>query len=165
MNHFITITGGRRFFIEEVIEPALPPFSDPSMAVLVEEGLAPDVDTLLQHLPEDATHSKLYISAKVAYLEEVGELVEDDQAYLRSLTSNIVHRAGRGMNVDATVLDGGLNPSAKSKSTSVKSQFTNIAALCLNDLEARQQLLACSTAAEALHELQTHVFGFVDEAE
>ena len=35
VNHFITITGGRRFFIEEVIEPALPPFSDPSMAALV----------------------------------------------------------------------------------------------------------------------------------
>ena len=26
VNHFITITGGRRFFVENVIEPALPPF-------------------------------------------------------------------------------------------------------------------------------------------
>ena len=135
------------------------------MAVLVEEGLAPDVDTLLQHLPEDATHSKLYISAKVAYLEEVGELGEEDQAYLRSLTSNIVHRAGRGMNVDATVLDGWVESICEEQINERKESIYNIAALCLNDLEARQQLLACSSAAEALHELQTHVFGFVDEAE
>jgi len=165
VNHFITITGGRRFFVEEVVEPALPPFSDPSMSVLVEEGIAPDVDTLLQHLPDEATHSKLYISAKVSYLEEVGELGEDDQAYLRTLTSNIVHRAGRGMNVDANVLDGWVASICEEQINERKESIYNIAALCLNDLEARQQLLACSSAAEALHELQTHVFGFVDEAE
>ena len=80
MNHFITITGGRRFFVEDVIEPALPPFSDPSMATLINDGVAPDIETLLDHL-EDAQHSRLYISANVRYLEETGELDEEDQAF------------------------------------------------------------------------------------
>ncbi len=165
VNHFITITGGRRFFVEEVIEPALPPFSDPSMATLVEEGLTPDVDTLLQHLPEDANHSKLYISAKVNYLEEVGELNEDDKGFLRTLTRTIVHRAGRGMNVDVDVLDGWVESICEEQISERKESIYNIAALCLNDLEGRQQLLASANAEEALHELQNQVFGFAGEAE
>ena len=165
VNHFITITGGRRFFVEEVIEPALPPFSDPSMATLVEDGLTPDVDTLLQHLPEDATHSKLYISAKVNYLDEVGELSEDDKGFLRTLTRTIVHRAGRGMNVDVDVLDGWVESICEEQISERKESIYNIAALCINDLEGRQQLLASANAAEALHELQNQVFGFAGEAE
>lgn len=165
VNHFITITGGRRFFVEEVIEPALPPFSDPSMATLVEDGLTPDVDTLLQHLPKDANHSKLYISAKVNYLEEVGELNEDDKGFLRTLTRTIVHRAGRGMNVDVDVLDGWVESICEEQISERKESIYNIAALCLNDLEGRQQLLASANAEEALHELQNQVFGFADEAE
>ena len=46
-----------------------------------------------------------------------------------------------------------------------RTSVYNIAALCLNDLESRQQLLACSSAAEALDELKTHVFGLVNEEE
>ena len=165
VNHFITITGGRRFLIDSVIEPALPPFSDPSMAGLIEEGVAPDVDTLLEHLPEDATHSNLYIAANVSYLDEVGELSDDDQDFLRTLTSTIVHRAGRGMNVDVDVLDQWVNSICEEQISERKESIYNIAALCLNDLESRQQLLACANAAEALHEFQNQVFSFGDEAE
>jgi len=46
-----------------------------------------------------------------------------------------------------------------------KTSIYNIAALCLNNLESRQQLLACSTAAEAIHELRNHVLGFGDDEE
>ena len=165
VNHFITITGGRRFFVEDVIEPALPPFSDPSMATLINDGVAPDIETLLDHLPEDAQHSRLYISANVRYLEETGELDEEDQAFLRLLTRNVVERAGRGMNVDAAVLNQWVTSICEEQINADRTSVYNIAALCLNDLESRQQLLACSSAAEALDELKTHVFGLVNEEE
>ena len=165
MNHFITITGGRRFFVENVIEPALPPFSDPSMATLINDGVAPDIETLLDHLPEDAQHSRLYISANVRYLEETGELDEEDQAFLRLLARNVVERAGRGMNVDAAVLNQWVTSICEEQINADRTSVYNIAALCLNDLESRQQLLACSSAAEALDELKTHVFGLVNEEE
>ena len=61
--------------MEDVIEPALPPFSDPSMATLINDGVT-DIETLLEHLPEEAQHSRLYISANVRYLEETGELTK-----------------------------------------------------------------------------------------
>ena len=165
VHHFITITGGRRFFVDEVIPPALPPFSDPSMADLVKDGLAPDIETLLDPLPDEAEHLRLYVSAKVTYLEEDGDLSEEDQNFLRTLTRNVVTRAGQGMNVDAAVLNQWVSTICEEQINDQRESIYNIAALCLNDLEARQQLLACSSAAEALHELRTHVLAFVDEEE
>ena len=165
VNHFITITGGRRFFVNDIIEPALPPFSDPSMSEFIEGGMTPDIETLLDALPDGAPHSKLYISANVTYLEEEGELNEEDQTFLRTLTNNVVQRAGRGMNVDTEVLNQWVMSICEEQISVRKESIYNIAALCLNDLEARQQLLACSTAAEALHELRTHVMPLVAEEE
>ncbi len=165
VNHFITIAGGRRFFIDDVLEPALPPFSDPSMAPLIVDGVAPDIETLLDHLPDDAEHSRLYIAANVTYLEETGELSDDDQDFLRLLTRNVVERAGRGMNVDAAVLNQWVTSICEEQISEEKASIYNIAALCLNDLESRQQLLACTTAEEAIHELRTHLFGHAGEEE
>ena len=108
---------------------------------------------------------RLYVSAKVTYLEEDGDLSEEDQNFLRMLTRNVVTRAGRGMNVDAAVLNQWVSTICEEQINDQRESIYNIAALCLNDLEARQQLLACSSAAEALHELRTHVLAFVDEEE
>ena len=42
-NHFIEFVGRRRFKVDRVIEPALPPFEDESMADLIPEvGILPD---------------------------------------------------------------------------------------------------------------------------
>ena len=124
------------------------------MASLIVDGVAPDIETLLEHLPDDAEHSRLYIAAKVRYLDETGELSDDDQAFLRLLTRNVVERAGRGMNVDAAVLNQWVTSICEEQINAEKESIYNIAALCLNDLEARQQLLACTTAEEAIHELR-----------
>ena len=108
---------------------------------------------------------RLYVSAKVTYLEEDGDLSEEDQNFLRTLTRTVVTQAGRGMNVDAAVLNQWVSTICEEQINDQRESIYNIAALCLNDLEARQQLLACSSAAEALHELRTHVLAFVDEEE
>ena len=69
------------------------------------------------------------------------------------------------MNVDTEVLNQWVMSICEEQISVRKESIYNIAALCLNDLEARQQLLACSTAAEALHELRTHVMPLVAEEE
>ena len=99
------------------------------------------------------------------YLDETGELDEEDQAFLRTLTRNVVVRAGRGLNVDAAILNQWVTSICEEQINADKGSIYNIAALCLNDLEARQQLLACNTAAEAIHELRNHVHGFANEEE
>ena len=161
MNHFITITGGRRFFIEEVVEPALPPLHHPEMADLVEGGITPDVHTLLQEVPDDHPHHRLYISAKVRYLEETGTLSDEEQTVLKSITTKLIHRAGAGMSVDKTVLEEWVNALCDEQISAERSSIYNVAALCMNDLEARQQLLASSTTEEAMYELQAHLADLV----
>lgn len=161
MNHFITITGGRRFFIEEVVEPALPPLHHPDMEGLVEGGITPDVHTLLQEVPDDHPHHRLYISAKVRYLEETGTLSDEEQTVLKSITTKLIHRAGAGMSVDKTVLEEWVNALCDEQISAERSSIYNVAALCMNDLEARQQLLASSTTEEAMHELQAHLTDLV----
>ena len=47
-NHMLVVRGGQRFDVQEVIEPALPPFSDPAVSDLVgEDGFFPDQEALM----------------------------------------------------------------------------------------------------------------------
>ena len=46
------------------------------MASLIEDELAPDIETSSNTF-RDAEHSRLYISAKVRFLDETGELDEE----------------------------------------------------------------------------------------
>ena len=67
-NHFVQIIGRRRFTITDTIAPALPPFSAPMFEEMVEDdGILPDVHQLLDMIPDDAEHSKLYISTDVEF--------------------------------------------------------------------------------------------------
>ena len=48
-NHFIEFVGRRRFKIDRVIDPALPPFEDESMADMIPEiGILPNLETILE---------------------------------------------------------------------------------------------------------------------
>ena len=48
MAHFIEIVGKRRFVIDKIIPPALPPFDDETMMDLIpEEGILPDLETIM----------------------------------------------------------------------------------------------------------------------
>lgn len=163
MNHFITIRGGRRFFVEEVIEPALPPLHDPLLADLVADGIAPDVHTLLERVPEGAAHHRLYISAKVTYLQEEGRLDENDQATLNRLARRLIQRAGRGMNVDESILEDWIENLCSEQINEERASIYNIAALCLQGLEPRQQLLASGSVEEAMHELTTQSADLLDD--
>ena len=165
MNHFITVEGGRRFFIEQVIEPALPPLHDPALADLIEGGIAPDVHTLLERVPEDHPHQRLYISGKVRYLPEEGVLTDADQTVLEGYAAALIRRAGNGMNVDNNMLDHLIERLCDEQISEERTSIYNIAALCVNDLEGRQQLLACTTAEEAMNELQMQLMDLHDEAE
>ncbi len=153
MNHFITVEGGRRFFVEDVIEPALPPLHHPTLSDLIEGGIAPDVHTLLERVPEDHPHHRLYISANVRYLPEEGTLSVDDQEALKGYASSLIRRTGIGMDVDNEMLDHLVERLCEEQISESRESVYNIAALCVNNLEGRQQLLACTTAAEAMNEL------------
>ena len=69
-NHFLEIVGRRRFSISKVHKPALPPFSHPSMSKFMErEGIYPDLESLIEEIPEEVETSKLYISGDVEFID------------------------------------------------------------------------------------------------
>ena len=157
LNHFITVEGGRRFFIDEVVEPALPPFSDPTMADLMEDGVAPDVHSLLERVPANSPTFNLFMSAKVTYLDELRPLTEDEQSELAQFAVSIIHRVGEQMNVEATILHDWAETFCEQNINETPESLFNIAALSFDQLEPRQQLLASTTTEEAMHELRTHL--------
>lgn len=159
MNHFITIQGGRRFTVEEVIEPALPPFTDPTMEVFVtEDGAMADVEELVNHIGPDHDNHRLYISAKVAYMHETEQpLSEHQDDRLRHIVQDVLQRVGEGMNIDGEVLTGWVDDFCNEHITGLPSSIYHVASLLLNTNESRQQVLSSTTPEEALTELELHM--------
>lgn len=159
MNHFITVRGGRKFRVDRVIEPVLPPFSDPSMTDFVnEDGALADVEQLIDHVGPDHEHHRLYISAEVTYLpEDTTALSEDQQGLLRDTVSEVLNQVGAGMNIQEAVLTGWVNDFCEEHLDGTAQSVYHVASLLLNTTEARQLVLDADTVAEAMEELHLHV--------
>lgn len=159
MNHFITIQGGRRFTVQDVVEPALPPFTHPSMEGFVtEDGATADVEALVNHIGPEHDHHRLYISATVAYLNESEEpLAEPQNERLRRIVHDILHRVGEGMNIDEEVLAGWVSDFCDEHINGLPSSIYHVASLLLNTNESRQLVLSSASTEEALTELELHM--------
>lgn len=163
-NHFLSIVGRRRFTIEEVIAPALPPFEHPSMeAAMPGEGMFPDLQTLLEHIPESSPHQKLYISAKVRYTESNGPLSTTHQTMLRDVLNGVLNRIGAVLRIDEQVLDSWVAERVEHVVDEDPNSVFTVAALVLNGLESKQQVLASADEEEALAELMHQLSGVYEE--
>jgi Lon protease-like protein len=163
-NHFISIVGRRRFTVENVIPPALPPFEHPSMAMLTEhDGLYPDLQTLLEHIPQDATHQKLYISGQVKFHEATQPTSENHQAMLRGVLNGVLNRIGEMLRIDDQLLDTWVAERVGHVIDEDPNSVYTVAALVLNGLESKQQVLASADEEEALAELMHQLSATYEE--
>ena len=163
-NHFLSIIGRRRFVVEDVIAPALPPFEHPSMEALNEnDGLYPDLQTLLSHVPEASTNEKLYIAAKVRYYEDEAPTSDEHQTVLREILDGVLKRIGAILRIDDTTLDSWVAERVDHVIDESPTSVFTVAALVLNGLEAKQQVLASADAEEALAELNHQLSSFYEE--
>ena len=154
-NHFLQIIGRRRFTVTEVHEPALPPFDHPMVESLVSQyGVDPDLQSMLELIPEDVGHSKLYISAEVDFHESQEETTPEQQDKLTELVSTVLTRIGMMLNIDGDMLDEWVKstPMAQVVDSDPNSVYS-VAALLVSDLEARQQILSKSNIEDAIAEL------------
>ena len=157
-NHFLQIVGRRRFTVLNIAKPALPPFSDPMFESLVgEDGLLPDLQALLEMIPEDVEHSKLYISADVEYhsQEEVTSLEHQD--ILKKILDHVLHRIGTVLRIEEETLMQWVKERVDLAISEDPNSVYTVSALVVNELESKQQILACDTLAEAVDELLHHV--------
>lgn len=157
-NHFLQIVGRRRFTVTSIIEPALPPLSDPMFEFHDEEdGLLPDLQTLLELVPEDVDHSKLYISAEVEFHPPEEETTIEQQDILKNILDHVLHRIGAVLRIKDDVLMQWVKERVDNSVSEDPNSVYTVCTLIVNELESKQQILACATIEEAIEELLHHV--------
>lgn len=164
-NHFLKIIGGRRFKILDVVDPALPPFDHPMMESLAgDDGYLPDLETIIQMIPEGSDHSKLYISAEVEYLDSLPELTHEQQNSLKSIMQNVLSRIGKMMNIDNDTISEWIeqSPMLQVVDESPESIYS-VASLVVHDLYTRQDILQRSDNTESISVLRNHLPDFTEE--
>ncbi len=164
-NHFLKIIGGRRFKILDVVDPALPPFDHPMMESLAgDDGYLPDLETIIQMIPEGSDHSKLYISAEVEYLDSLPKLTHEQQNSLKSIMQNVLSRIGKMMNIDNDTISEWIeqSPMLQVVDESPESIYS-VASLVVHDLYTRQDILQRSDNTESISVLRNHLPDFTEE--
>lgn len=153
-NHFIEFVGRRRFKIDRVIDPALPPFEDESMADLIPEiGILPNLETILERIPEDSEHSKLYLSADVTFLDDDQELTEFQQTELRNTLNAILGKIGGILQIEKDTLEDWIEDRTSTVIDESASSMFAVAALTISDPEYKYQLLSCSELKDVFLQL------------
>ena len=143
-NHFIEIIGRRRFSVKKVIDPALPPFSDESMSDLMSvEGIFPDLETIIDKIPQDSSNSKLYISAEVEYLEETENISENKLEELEEIFRTILSKIGRLMRLDEAIFDEWVENQVSAIMYNNPNTVYSLAAMTVSDPEIRYEMLQC----------------------
>ncbi len=143
-NHFIEIIGRRRFSVKKVIDPALPPFSDESMSDLISvEGIFPDLETIIDKIPQDSSNSKLYISAEVEYLEETENISENKLEELEEIFRTILSKIGRLMRLDEAIFDEWVENQVSAIMYNNPNTVYSLAAMTVSDPEIRYEMLEC----------------------
>jgi len=154
-NHMLVVRGGERFDVVEVIEPALPPFSDPAVSDLVgEDGFFPDQEALMARADElGRADLPLHISASVRIRPSFDPDEGASTTVFNLVRSTMTAIAG-AMGIDEETV----GPWVQSRIEEVEASGPNgvflAASMVLPDLESRQLVLASATLQEAVAEFE-----------
>ena len=148
-NHFVEILGKRKFEIQEILSPALPPFSDELMQDLVpEEGIYPDLETILTKIPEESEYHKLYLAATVDYIEQKLVIEDEKLEELKSLLKIIISRIGSNLQIDIEIIDEWVESRIALIFENQDDLLYNIAAMTVAQLENKYQILIAEDSDE-----------------
>jgi len=148
-NHFVEILGKRKFEVKDIINPALPPFSDETMQdIMPEEGIYPDLETILTKIPEDSEYNKLYLAASVNYIEHKLVLEDDKLKELESLLKIIITRIGSNLQIDSEILEEWVESRISIIFENQDDLLYSIAAMTVARLDQKYQILMAENSEE-----------------
>ena len=148
-NHFVEILGKRKFEVKEIISPALPPFSDETMQdIMPEEGIYPNLETILTKIPEDSEYNKLYLAASVNYIEHKLVLEDDKLKELESLLKIIITRIGSNLQIDSEILEEWVESRISIIFENQDDLLYSIAAMTIARLDQKYQILMAENSEE-----------------
>ena len=153
-NHMLVVRGGQRFDVQEVIEPALPPFSDPAVSDLVgEDGFFPDQEVLMDRAEAlGRSDLPLHISARVRLRPSFPPDEESMTSVTDLLRTTMTGIAG-AMGIDEATAAPWVDSRLEEVEAAGSDGIFLAAAMVLPDLESRQQVLSSNSFGEALNEL------------
>ena len=164
-NHFLKIVGRRRFTVQEVIEPALPPFDHPMMDPLTNaEGVDPDLQSMLEFIPEEVGHSKLYISAEVDYIDPLEATTNEQQEELKKMANHVMIRIASLLSIDDELVQEWVQQAPVMELIDDDSDTVfAVTALLVSDLDTKQRILGSEGIDEAINHLNDHLNAFLEE--
>jgi len=164
-NHFLQIVGRRKFVVKKVHEPALPPFNHPSMGKFMEEdGIYPDLESLIAEIPKDTGTSKLYISADVEFIDVIESMDGSQQFELEDIVRSILQRVAMILNVDDESFAEWIEKSPVMGLIDDKPEsIFSVSALLFGDLDLRQEILETNDPQDVLTLLNAELNKFSEE--
>tara|TARA_B100001287_G_C22566586_1_gene474162 strand:+ start:213 stop:935 length:723 start_codon:yes stop_codon:yes gene_type:complete len=148
-NHFVEILGKRKFEVKEVISPALPPFSDETMQdIIPEQGIYPDLETILTKIPENSEYHKLYLAASVEYIEHELNVDKEKLQELESLLKIIITKIGSNLQIDSSILDEWVDGRVSVIFENDEDILYNIAAMTIGQLDVKYRILKAQSSNE-----------------
>ena len=128
------------------------------------EGVDPDLQTIIEFIPEEVGHSKLYISAEVEYIEPQIESTILQQKQLQLLVGAVLNRIGGLLNIDGDMLFDWVNSSPiMDVIDNNPNSVYSVASLLIDDLESRQLILGSPDIDSAISELNLMFSSFGEE--
>ena len=131
-----------------------------------DDGIYPDLETLIAEIPDDVTNSKLYISAEVEFLDVVEVMDDVQSSELEQIVRSILQRVALLLNVDdehfAEWIDK--SPVMELIDDSPESIFA-VSALLFGDLDLRQEILETTEPEDVLKILRLELKKFSSEEE
>jgi Lon protease-like protein len=164
-NHFLQIIGRRRFTISKAHEPALPPFNHPSMSKFAEEdGIYPDLETLLMEIPDHKNSSKLYISGDVEFIDPTEGMNASQQWELEEIVRTILRRVGLILKIDDETFTSWIESSPIMDLIDDKPEAVfAVSGMLLGDLDIRQEILEAKDTEEVMILLHKELEKFSEE--
>ena len=128
------------------------------------DGVDPDLETIIQQIPEDVENTKLYISADVEYMDSPVESTMEQQSEMRSLVESVLNRIGMILNLDGDLLFQWVNTSPIMEVIDENpNSVYSVSSLLVDDLETRQKILSHSNIDEIIAQLNLMFSSFEEE--
>ena len=112
--------------------------------LIPEEGIFPDLESIIAKIPSESDNMKLYISAKVNFIEEEIEFSENKLDELENIFRKILAKIGVLLRLDEHVFDDWIETQISQIMYNNPYSAYTIAAMTVSDPETRYQMLECN---------------------
>ena len=112
--------------------------------IIPEDGIFPDLETILSKIPEGNENTKLYISADVDYIEDDLVISDNKLEELEEIFRKILSKIGKLLRLENSIFDDWIENQISGILYNNSNAIYTIASMTVSDPEIRYQMLECN---------------------